>query len=204
MKRIILGVFAIFLVVALAAGATIAQFSDTETSNGNTFTAGSLDLTVDGNNGVNTLKFTVSNLVPGNQRIYTWTLHNSGSINGYVDVQNIAVSSDENTCLEPETSGGDSTCTDPNAGELAGILGMNLFVDYNCDGWYTAGDRYIYSGTYASGIASNYDSNEPLNAGANKCMTSQFNWWSTASDNLAMGDDLTLDMTYELAQTTAQ
>lgn len=38
-------------VVAVAAGAgTIANFSDTETSTDNTFTAGTMDLEVDGNN----------------------------------------------------------------------------------------------------------------------------------------------------------
>ena len=47
MKRILLSLGAIVFVGAVAAGATGAFFSDTETSTGNTFTAGSLDLKVD-------------------------------------------------------------------------------------------------------------------------------------------------------------
>lgn len=47
MKRIILSLGAITFVAALALGATGAFFSDTETSTGNTFTAGAIDLTVD-------------------------------------------------------------------------------------------------------------------------------------------------------------
>jgi predicted ribosomally synthesized peptide with SipW-like signal peptide len=47
MKRIIMSVGAIVFVGALYIGATGAFFSDTETSNGNTFTAGAIDLTVD-------------------------------------------------------------------------------------------------------------------------------------------------------------
>jgi len=44
MKKILLSVLTIGLVSAIAFGATRAYFSDTETSAGNTFTAGSIDL----------------------------------------------------------------------------------------------------------------------------------------------------------------
>ncbi len=47
MKRILLGIGMIVFVSAIAAGATGAFFSDTETSTGNTFTAGAIDLKVD-------------------------------------------------------------------------------------------------------------------------------------------------------------
>lgn len=47
MKRIILGLSIIGIVAAIAIGTTVALFSDTETSTGNIFTAGSIDLKVD-------------------------------------------------------------------------------------------------------------------------------------------------------------
>ena len=47
MKKILLSLAAIVFVGAAAAGATGAFFSDVETSTGNTFTAGALDLKVD-------------------------------------------------------------------------------------------------------------------------------------------------------------
>jgi len=47
MKKIILSVAMIAAVAAVAIGATTAYFSDVETSTGNTFTAGAIDLTVD-------------------------------------------------------------------------------------------------------------------------------------------------------------
>src|SRR5690242_12142155 len=47
MKRIIMSLGAIVFVGAMAWGATGAFFSDTETSSGNTFTAGAIDLKVD-------------------------------------------------------------------------------------------------------------------------------------------------------------
>ena len=46
-KKILLSLCVIGAVAAIAVGGTIAYFSDTETSTGNTFTAGSLDLKVD-------------------------------------------------------------------------------------------------------------------------------------------------------------
>lgn len=47
MKKIIVSLSIIAVVAAIAIGATTAYFSDTETSTGNTFTAGALDLQVD-------------------------------------------------------------------------------------------------------------------------------------------------------------
>src|SRR3990167_7649784 len=47
MNKIFLNLISIFAVAAIAATATVAYFSDTETSTGNTFAAGTLDLKVD-------------------------------------------------------------------------------------------------------------------------------------------------------------
>ena len=50
MKKIIMSLAMIAAVGALAVGATTSFFSDTETSAGNTFTAGTIDISVDGEN----------------------------------------------------------------------------------------------------------------------------------------------------------
>src|SRR3989344_4317607 len=47
MKRILLSAGTIAVVAALAVGGTLAFYNDTETSTGNIFTAGSIDLKVD-------------------------------------------------------------------------------------------------------------------------------------------------------------
>ena len=46
-KKLILSLSIIGIVAAIVVGGTIAYFSDTETSTGNTFTAGAIDLTID-------------------------------------------------------------------------------------------------------------------------------------------------------------
>ena len=47
MKRILVSLSIIGVAAAVAVGATLAYFGDTETSTGNTITAGSLDLKID-------------------------------------------------------------------------------------------------------------------------------------------------------------
>ena len=190
----------IAIVGAAAVGATAALYSDTETSNGNTFTAGSLDLSVDGNNGINTVKWIVGPMVPLNQPKGTFHLANSGNVGGYLDLENIAVTSHENSIIEPETQAGD--VTDPE-GELEDVLNLRLFSDNNCDGWISVGDVTFFNGKVGT-IASSYDQNIPIPAGGNACITGIYDWWSTADDNKAMTDSFVLDLTFELGQTTAQ
>ncbi|MCL4360187.1 CalY family protein [Patescibacteria group bacterium] len=205
MQRFFISLFIAVVVLTAASGATLAYLSDGQTSDTNAFDAGTFDLTLDGGN-TNVTKFTVANIKPGYQKFVKWTAKNTGTVDGYLDLHGIAITSDENGCLDPETEAGDVTCTDPGAGELANALGLDLFVDYDCDTYYDAGDRKFYGTGAASGIVSDYDLNEPLAAGATKCITAQFNWWNNRyiPDNRAQGDDLTMDMTFELGQTTAQ
>ncbi|MHA1483370.1 MAG: TasA family protein, partial [Candidatus Heimdallarchaeaceae archaeon] len=49
-KKIIISLSVIAVVAAVVVGGTIAYFSDTETSTGNTFTAGTIDISVNGEN----------------------------------------------------------------------------------------------------------------------------------------------------------
>lgn len=205
MKKILLSLAMIAMVSSVAVGATRAYFSDTETSTGNTFTAGTLDLDVDGNNGKNTVKFTVANMKPGNQPNGTYRLNNVGSITGYLDIESISVTNNENGCVEPETEAGDGTCNNPGAGEgeLQNVVNLRLFEDNDCNGWIGAGETVFYNGMTGA-VAGNYELNKQINASGTACVTALFDWWSTASDNLAMGDDMTLNMTFELAQTTGQ
>jgi len=46
MKKLLLSILAIFLVIGLVGAGTLAWFQDTETSTGNTFTAGTMDLKI--------------------------------------------------------------------------------------------------------------------------------------------------------------
>jgi len=204
MKKIIASLAMIVLVSTFAIGATRAYFSDTETSTGNTFTAGTLDLNVDGGN-INVVKFTVGNMRPGSQPKGTYTLANVGTVNGFIDLENIAVTSYENICITPETGAGDITCGNPGMGkgELQDVVNVRLFWDYDGDGWIGVGETVFYNGLVKD-LPGNLEENKPLNAGNTTYITAIFDWWSTPSDNLAQSDSMVLDLEIELGQDTSQ
>ncbi len=207
MLRIAKSLLTLAIVSIFATVATRAYFSDSETSNGNTFTSGTLDLNIDGGN-TNVVKYSITNLSVGRQGGAVYRLKNVGSIPGYLDIHNIVVTNQENDFLDPEADAGDIT---PGVGELQDLMSYSMFRDYSCDGnfaWYE-GDSYIYGifevSTPLGGIASDYDANIPLTAGQEICITSQYKWYNNGpNDNQGQTDSAGLDMTFELAQTTAQ
>lgn len=202
--KIILSLVVIAAVSAIAVGGTVAYFSDTETSTGNTFTAGTLDLNVDGGN-INVVKFTVANTVPGASGTGTYTLNNVGSVNGYIDLESISVVDDDVSCTDPEADVEGAGCggTGAGTGELGANINVDLFIDANNNGIFDGGDTTIFTGSTLSAIASNYPLNLPLNAGATTYITLNWNI-PTGAGNIIQSDSTTLDMSFELGQTTGQ
>ena len=199
MKKILISLLGLILVIGLVGLGVFAYFSDKETSNGNIFTAGTLDLNIDGGN-TNVVKFTVANMRPGNQPKGSYTLANVGTINGFLDLENIVVANAENGRLDPEIEAGDIS---DDVGELQNVVNLQLFLDYNGDGWISAGDNVFYNGLVKN-LPGNFELNEPINAGSNVKIVALFDWWSTPNDNQAQSDSMTIDITFELAQTTGQ
>lgn len=200
MKRIILSLAIIAAVGAIAVGATTAYFSDNETSTGNTFTAGTLDLNLDGAN-INVVKFTVDNVKPGDTGSGIWVINNVGTIDGFVDLESISQVNDDNGCNEPETEDGDTTCG-AGQGDLGVNLNIDLFVDADNNGIKGAGEATIYNGA-VSGLAANYEQNLSLGASETNYVT--LNWAvPTTAGNEIQSDSLVLNLTFELAQTTGQ
>jgi len=182
--------------MALGLGAT-AYFSDTETSTGNTFTAGTLDLQVNGDDS-NIVAFTVSNMRPGNQPKTTYTLNNIGSLSGYLDLENIVVTDNENGITDPEDDAGDVT---PSVGELSSVVNLRLFIDLDGNGWIGTGD-IVFFNDYVANLPSNFELDEPIAAGGTIYITALLDWWNTPNDNLAQGDSMIIDIEFELGQNT--
>jgi len=110
-------------VVAMAAGAgTFAQFSDTETSNGNTFTAGTLDLLVNDGNWDGSAVISWENKKPGDSGSYTFKLENNGNLAGTLAVA-VTMSYGPGDETEPETA---VTGNDATGGDLDKYLGVKL------------------------------------------------------------------------------
>jgi predicted ribosomally synthesized peptide with SipW-like signal peptide len=195
-KKILASVLVIGMLALAIGWGTYAYFSDTEKSSGNVFTAGSLDLKLDGGD-VNVVKFNVANMRPGNQPKGTFNLTNAGSITGYLDLVNINVTDFENVRIEPEIEAGD---TSDDVGELSSVVNLRLFVDYGKDGWISAGDKVFFDGKVNT-LPSSFDLNETINAGESLHIVALFDWWSTAIDDQAQTDSFVLDIGFKLSQT---
>ena len=194
MKKILISLMSIALVIGLVGVGVFAYFSDTEDSTGNTFTAGTLDLNVGGENPNLSPDFTLGSLAPGDSGTITYTLNNAGSIDGYLDLQGIGVVNTEGTNPESET------------GDIAelGELSDNIYVTV------TLGTSELYTGLL-SGIASDYNANVALAAGGTTTLTIA---WVVDKDNVTplgedvgndiQGDVATVGLTIELAQTAGQ
>jgi len=196
-RKILVGILAIGLVALAVGWGTYSQFSDTETSV-TTFSAGSLDLTINDQNGV-PVTFSWNNLRPGDQPHYSLTLKNIGTIPGYLDISNIVVVSGENGLTEPEIEAND---TSANEGELDDVLNIRLFLDYNGDGWISDGDKMIYNGLVKDLPSSFMNINElvPANGGVD-FVVELYDWWTHGGlDNQAQTDTLEITFTFLLSQ----
>lgn len=211
MKRIIGLTIGALLIISITGAGTWAYFSNTEPSTGNTFTSQTLNLTVNGNDGANTVEFTVTNANPGQSGTGTWTIVNSGTLAGYLDIESIAVTNAENYAAatnEAEAVDDADTSDLTGVGELAANMDVVLFVDDGAgagtanNGIKDGTEATIYSGKMGS-IAASYGQNLPVGIGATTYVSMT---WSvdTAVDNTIMGDSSALAMTFELAQTTGQ
>ena len=201
MKKILVSFMTIALVSALIGGGIYAYFSDVETSTGNTFTAGTLDLNLDGGN-INVVKFTVDDVKPGDSSGGTWTVANVGNMDGYLDLESIGVSEDIGTTTDPELA--DEVPPGTDTAQLGNYLMVHMFIDANNNGSWDSGETDIF-GTNASPVAINtiassygLDLSLLANGGTNYITL----LWSvgTTVDNRIQGDSVTLDITFELQQ----
>ena len=194
-KRILASIVAITLMSSALGIGTYAAFSDTETSVGNSFTAGTLDLKINGDD-TNYVAFDVENIRPGNQPKKSMELSNAGSISGYLDIKSAVVTDNENTLIEPEAEAGDTTA---DQGELSSVVNLRLFVDTDKSGWISTGDNVFFDGKVNT-LPASFDLNQVIPAGGSVNIVALFDWWNTPNDNLAQSDSFTLDLTFELDQ----
>jgi predicted ribosomally synthesized peptide with SipW-like signal peptide len=155
MKKILLSTgIIIFMAGSVALGGTGAFFSDTETSIGNTFTAGAIDLKIDNTsyyNGVlnqdttwtlNDLTiqkfFNFLDLKPGDYGEDTISLHVDTN-DAYICANVKLTSNDDNTCTSAELKD-EPGCTDPGSGQ--GELAQNV----NFIWWADDGDNVLEDG----------------------------------------------------------
>ena len=200
-------------VVAMAAGAgTFAYFSDTETSEGNTFTAGTLNLKV-GDVDSTTEKINIPNLKPDDSgNAADWTVQNTGSITGDLNISISPITNNENTITEPEQDAGDNTADE---GELGSYLNVSIWLDMDQNGTWDADDIALKSdGTTVTNDGStekpydyldNYSSdswNDVVTMDSNAAFDFMvdYDFPSDENDDTTQSDSAVFDITFSLSQ----
>ena len=210
MKKILISLMAIALVVGLVGAGTMAYFNDTETSSGNTFTAGTLDLTASATG----MPFNVGPMKPGDSGSGKIALTNAGNIGAAeLDISMSTVTNNDVSTAEPEGDQG----TDSGLGDLGGQLLMVLWLNVNQNGVFDAGDvELLNDGTVSAYDATNNPTltyvaadtysgdswNEVLAEmaqGAVDDFVISYNLPVT-TDNSIMTDKITFDVTFTLEQ----
>ena len=225
MKKIIGLVITAAVVITLVTTGTLALFSDTETADDNTFTAGSLNLEVGSED-----PCTETIAIGDDEDLYptvsdnaaTWLTPNSGSIAGDLSIELSAITNNENTILEPEAAESDVS-DDPDGGELGGLLDVAFWMDVAKDGDWSDGDYYLpynsatavaWAGgegpdlpTAAYASLDSYDSDswadvQNVSDGSDAGNFSvEYDWPDGgSSDNTAQSDDCVFTITFDLEQ----
>jgi spore coat-associated protein N len=205
-RKLLVSIVVIGVVGALVGSGVFAYFSDTESSTGNTFTAGTLNLQV-GSADPTTETITVSDTYGGDSGSYDWLLKNDGSIPGSLDVTFSSIVDAENGVNEPEEADPDEdgTVAAPGTdGELAEVLSLIIYIDENNDDAYVAlDDTLIYSGFVKPGLAgeqlSDYAMAADYGSGDDKAVRIE---WSIDSGvgNEIQSDSAGFDIEFELLQ----
>ncbi|WP_415382388.1 TasA family protein [Halosimplex sp. TS25] len=184
-RRVLGGIVTVGAAAAAAGAGTFAAFSDTESSNDNSVSAGTLDLTVNsGSDPVTVLS--VTDAVPnGSGSGDAITLANAGSVDGTLDISVAAIDSSENGTPDPEGSAPD----EGQGVELEDALTITVTLGGNDEFTDTIGDLSADQ-TIVSG--------QTLNAGG----STDFNLSYSISDagNEIQTDSVSLDFDFTLNQ----
>ncbi|MDI6640204.1 MAG: TasA family protein [Methanocellales archaeon] len=199
--KILTSLLVIGIVIGLTGGATFAYFSDTETSTGNTFTAGTLNLQV-GAADPTIESISISNMKPDDRgNAATWLTKNIGTLSGKLSLDIGTVTNYENVRTEPEKDATDET-TGNEEGELGEYLKVAIWLDFNKNGLWDTGDKYL---TDAPGVvtAEAAITDQPLPAAAYDYLN-DFSGKSYTADTLAVtmggNDEFNFRVEYELPE----
>ncbi len=210
MKKILGLTIAALLIMGIVGGGTYAYFSDTETSNDNTWTAGTLNLVnVISGTAVNTdvivteqadglndkVQFgTVTPIVPGSSGTITWTLTNEGNVDGTLTLVAVTTFTEGATANEAELT------ADPDNSQ--GLDDEIMVWVTSFDGTTTT-DILGATGAYVamSGLAAALNSEIDVAMDAAQIIVYVLHWEvPTTVGSEIQGDTAELDITFTLNQ----
>lgn len=189
-RRRLLGGLGTVAAASAATGAgTMAYFTDTESSTGNTVQAGTLDLKPDDGSEITFLD--AAGVAPGDSGEQSIELANDGSIAGSLEIEILEVRDSENGFSGNENSVDDTD----DQGELQEYLEIQVFVDGDPrTDWY-------YVSQLSAGRT--LPLNEAVGPGGTRTVTVEWRFEDPGdkSVNEAQGDSLAIDALFRLRQT---
>jgi spore coat-associated protein N len=200
-RKVLLSLAIIAAVSSITFAVTRAFFRDTETSTGNIFTVGTLDLAVDDSNGTNFEPFVIEGIgASGNiEGGKTWTVKNVGSLPGKLFFSVANISNLENGCNEPEAEI-DTTCGTPGAGE--GDLGNIVAARISIDSVEKFSANLLESQADTFGTQWNALAPVIIEPGSQTEVTMDWQAPRDSYGNEIQGDSLTFDVAFDLEQLT--
>jgi spore coat-associated protein N len=179
-KKILAGIVVVGILALAIGWGTYSYFSDTETSSGNTFSAGTLDLKVDGKDDPLGAYFSVSDVKPGDSGSKDIVLSNAGTLDGkaYIHFKNVEDSPGTTPESEPK----------PDYGELSKNLKIKV----------SNGTATVVEG-FLSDIKSNSYLLGTIAGGGSLTVTIEWSIPSTVGNEI-MGDSVTFDIEFSLVQ----
>ena len=166
-QKILLSFASIALAAAFIIGATLAFFSDQESSQNNALVAGAIDLKIDnesylngvlqdGTNGTadttwelddlnDQLFFNFEDIKPGDIGEDTISLHSQNDC--WLCAEITLTANNDNTCTEPEKLD-DPTCSEPNGNQFDGELAQNINFIF----WADDGDNVLEDNEYPAKV----------------------------------------------------
>jgi len=200
-KRILLSVMVIGAVLASVSGATIAYFSNTETSTDNYFTAGTINISVDGDSPWNNVgHFTIEDMKPSTVHYREVILENIGV--NTADIWKKLVVTGYTDNLHPDSEDGE----DPsgNVNNIGSVIRYDMTINdqvfieeadnyvldesaYQLPNTWHANGRYIYLGR--------------LEPGATMKVVQSYHMDGSVT-NWAQGDQMALDVEFYAQQTS--
>lgn len=217
-KKILISLSVVVAVSAVAVGGTVAFFSDKETSVGNTFAAGAIDLKIDSHatyngqpvtaatwelkdlNPTSDKFFNFVDIKPGDKGENTISLHVINN-DAWVCAEVSGLISAENSCNEPETQA-EPNCAPDGDGELDDTMVWTVWRDPNCNDIQDSGEVTLVSGHPVNGVLAVYDSTTqagPLTGGSTTCLGVAWEL-PLVTGNEVQTDSLTGDVSFEVVQ----
>ncbi len=194
MNKVLASLLMIGMVAAMAGAGTFAYYVDTETSVGNTFTAGTLDLEVNGENPLSS-SFTIENIQPSYAESDPKgiNLTNNGTCDGYLSMWMENLVDDDNGLTEPEGH------VDTTGGAGEGELSQNLCIVI----WDDTGAE-VYNGTLANFAATHNNSDNQIALGkltAGQTRSFPVGYYVPSDvGNIIQSDSSTFDVVIDLLQ----